>query len=358
LKKNNTPPETLEHTGWAPQDKIENFRGSREPDSGASKLLEDHLRSSLQASGSPDRNVEEILTTTVNPTPYSYKHEYLESGTKLYAFASLEPQTGEYGIKGGKSPYYCMAEDIEQLERESLLDVQNQSIDRMAIKDRLALPCYNHIECLVEIEITHSHTAVRTMIGEAEETFIRDGMPRDRQMQGGGWQIHPNVRHIDLHSPSPEKKYAQIATWPPGNHQKAKFIDFKTKTQQQNQETLMQKDNNNFSSLKVPSLKEVLQKRQKDDKDLSKLKVPPVPTKDSKEKATEDLQQDSSALSPGTPSRKSLSERVEQKKPEQKEPFKNKERFISLSERVERKKREQKEPSKNKERSIDRGLER
>jgi hypothetical protein len=390
LKQNN-PSDTL--TGREQKGFELKFRGLTKPGSGTSKIFEALLRSSLQETGEPHRDVNEILATTPDPTPYSYKHEYLESGTKLYAFANLE-QTGEYGRKSGKSPYYCMAEDIEQLEREGLLDVKNKTIDRMAIKDRLALPCTNRLECLVEAEVTHSHGAVRTMIGEAEETFIFDEeTSRTRQMQGGGWQIHPNVENISLHR-SPEQKHAQIATWPPDSRQKAIFRDFnrferggpddgggggggaltdsrhkKTETQQPKQETMMPDDNKNFSSLKVPSLREVLQKRQKDDEDLSKLKLPPVPTKESNEKATS--QQDSSALSPGTPSRESLSERVERKKREQEQPEQsfNSQQLSDMRRREEERAKEkrskkekgqarEKEPSINQERSIDRGFER
>lgn len=175
----------LHNQEW-PMDGIEvkNFR--TEPNVDIKNLSADERVAAVQleANGWQENKIREILESG-----HSFECRVLEPGDRLYGFTSKGfPKS----IKD--SPYWLDETSFRQAEAKHYRD---NAWDREAIKDELALPCYNRADAVDIAEVTEQQTVVRSRIGKATELLSYSGGSGStglfrKVMSGGGMQVAPH----------------------------------------------------------------------------------------------------------------------------------------------------------------------
>ncbi|MFT3783822.1 MAG: hypothetical protein QM790_17570 [Nibricoccus sp.] len=149
---------------------------------------EEQTRDALKKQGRKDRELQEQLLSSAD----SFEVTEAKKGDFLYGFTSSGRP------KGQNSMYWMSEKDYTAVKAKHCKDgVWN----REAVKNELALPCYNRANSIVKCEVLEDHTAIRSHIGPATErvSYSNDAFSSGmytKPMPGGGYQYTPSASKI------------------------------------------------------------------------------------------------------------------------------------------------------------------
>jgi hypothetical protein len=142
------------------------------------------------------REQDEIQEVFESAELSSLKKETLVAGTKIYGFSTMGRG------KESTSAYWLTEKDYNEVKALFALPPSTAK-NREAVKQYLALPCYNRVTSVCEATISGKHTAIRSRIAPAKELIAySDGTTGwttgnyTKTMTGGGWQLTPNPKYV------------------------------------------------------------------------------------------------------------------------------------------------------------------
>ena len=209
----------LYDAGWDPANETHKQFAAQRDIKVAEKDLSVALRS---AEYDVDRR-DEIRKSAQDPSLKSidgrsnWERVSVKAGAKFYAFSTVT-EDGR-GVKSSYSPYWLSEGQVKRLEQEELIDLKSKEIEAAVLKNRLAIPCSNRVNGLVEAKVSRDHEAVRTTVGPGKDIYSVGDEERTRWMDGGEEQWHPNLNALELDRTINRQKLAerdgQIADYRP-----------------------------------------------------------------------------------------------------------------------------------------------
>ena len=203
----------LYDTGWVPDEERDNrFFANREIDTESLPTLE--LDRALKSAGYKDRQKrQEIMQSARDPSRDTrgghpdWARRKVRAGSKFYGLTTVADD--DRGFKSHASAFWLSESQIERFERDGLIDLETKKIEAAEIKNRLALPCTNRVNGLVEAQVTRDHDAIRTTVGRAMDVYTVGNEERSRWMEGGEEQWHPRLDALDLDRTINRQKLAE-----------------------------------------------------------------------------------------------------------------------------------------------------
>ncbi|TDT43945.1 hypothetical protein DES49_0044 [Halospina denitrificans] len=164
--------------------KSEGFQTRREVDMDDLSESEKQAVAQLEEQGWDEQKTREILGSGSD-----FRTKELQQGDKLYGVTSKG-----FAKNLETSPYWLDEEGFAELKDKHYRD---GAWDREAVKNELALPCFNRADAIDIAEVTEPMNAVESEIGKATELISytdSDGSTGliPKMMSGGGTQLAPN----------------------------------------------------------------------------------------------------------------------------------------------------------------------
>jgi len=141
---------------------------------------------------------------------YDYREKWLGK-ERLYRFSSYAYETDPTKSKDrkkDKGTYWLTKVDYKSIKRECCVAGK---WDREKVKQRLALPCFNRADCVVEAIVTEPHSAEYARIASCHEGLIylmNNGDSyeyKNKPLGGGGYQTIPDLNKISIVDKTPTR---------------------------------------------------------------------------------------------------------------------------------------------------------
>ncbi|MYL26036.1 MULTISPECIES: hypothetical protein [Halomonadaceae] len=181
-----SPHPGLHNKEWPKDGGIEakGFETRREVDLEDLPASDKKAAAQLKKQGWDDDKVQQVLESGTNP-----ELKELQPGDKLYGVTSQG-----FAKDLESSPHWLDEEGFEEMKQKHY---REGAWDREAVKNELALPCFNRADAIDIAEVTEPMTAVESEIGKATELISYTDASGStglipKMMSGGGKQIAPN----------------------------------------------------------------------------------------------------------------------------------------------------------------------